>query len=130
MHDIQRWTENKQMLLNVRKTKNMTFNFSKNLQFSTNIQLGNESVETVSEAKLLGTTITDNLSWNKNTSILVKQGNIRMQFLHKASKFTNNVKDLKQIYISQIRVEMSCSFMDHLYFFCFNRAAPESKGTL
>ena len=91
MHDIQRWTENKQMLLNVRKTKNMTFNFSKNLQFSTNIQLGNESVETVSEAKLLGTTITDNLSWNKNTSILVKQGNIRMQFLHKASKFTNNV---------------------------------------
>ena len=109
MHDIQRWTENKQMLLNVRKTKNMTFNFSKNLQFSTNIQLGNESVETVSEAKLLGTTITDNLSWNKNTSILVKQGNIRMQFLHKASKFTNNVKDLKQIYISQIRSKLEQS---------------------
>ena len=112
MHDIQRWTENKQMLLNVRKTKNMTFNFSKNLQFSTNIQLGNESVETVNEAKLLGTTITDNLSWSKNSSILVKQGNIRMQFLHKASKFTNNVRDLKQIYISQIRSKLEQSAVE------------------
>ena len=69
MQKIQRWTDNKQMLLNVRKTKNMLFNFSKNLQFSTDIQLGNESVETVNEAKLLGTTITDNLSWSKNSSI-------------------------------------------------------------
>ena len=65
MHDIQSWTENKKMLLNAKKTKNMIINFSKNLQFSTDIRLGNESIETVGEAKLLGTTITDNLSWRK-----------------------------------------------------------------
>ena len=100
MEDIQRWTDKKQMLLNVQKTKNMIFNFSRNLQFSTDIQLGKETIETVSEAKLLGTTITDNLSWNKNTSILVRAGNARMQLLHRASKFTNNINDLKQIYIS------------------------------
>ena len=109
MDDIQKWTDRKQMLLNVKKTKNIVFNFSRNLQFSTDIQLGNETIETVSEAKLLGTTITNNLSWNKNTSILVRQGNIRMQFLHKASKFTNNIKDLKQIYISQIRSKLEQS---------------------
>ena len=109
MNDIQKWTDQKQMLLNVKKTKNMIFNFSKNLQFSTDIQLGDEIIETVSEAKLLGTTITNNLSWNKNTSILVRQGNVRMQFLHKASKFTNNIRDLKQIYISQIRSKLEQS---------------------
>ena len=32
-----------------------------------------------------------------------------MQFLHKASKFTNNVKGLKQIYISQIRSKLEQS---------------------
>ena len=39
----------------------------------------------------------------------MRQGNIRMQFLHKASKFTNNIKDLKQIYISQIRSKLEQS---------------------
>ena len=109
LNDIQKWTKKKEMLLNIKKTKNMVFNFSKNLQFSTDIQLNNETIETVPEAKLLGTTITNNLSWNKNTSNLVREGNIRMQFLHKASKFTNNVKDLKQIFISQIRSKLEQS---------------------
>ena len=50
-----------------------------------------------------------NNSWNKNTSILVRGGNIRMQFLHKAAKFTNNSRDLKQIYISQVRSKLEQS---------------------
>ena len=109
MNDIQRWTGSKEMLLNAKKTKNIIFNFSKNHQFSTDIKIDNETIETVNETKLLGTTITNNLSWNKNTSILVREGNIRMQFLHKASKFTSNVRDLKQIYISQIRTKLEQS---------------------
>ena len=43
----------------LKKTKNMVFNFSKNLQFSTDIKSGNETIETVSEARLLGTTVTN-----------------------------------------------------------------------
>ena len=39
----------------------------------------------------------------------MRAGNIRMQFLHKASKFTNNVNDLKQIYISKIRSKLEQS---------------------
>ena len=74
-----------------------------------NLRRGRLQIETVSEAKLLGTTITNNLSWNKNTSILVRQGNIRMQFLHRASKYTSNIRDLKQIYISQIRSKLEQS---------------------
>ena len=73
------------------------------------LKLDNETIETVNETKLLGTTITNNLSWNKNTSILVREGNIRIQFLHKASKFTSNVRDLKQIYNSQIRTKLEQS---------------------
>ena len=59
MNDIQKWTDKKKMLLNVNKTKNIVFNFSKNLQFSTTTKSGNETIETVSEARLLGTTVTN-----------------------------------------------------------------------
>ena len=63
----------------------------------------------MTETKLLGTIITNDLSWNKNTSKIVRDGHMRMQFLHKAAKFTNNRKDLKQIYISQVRSKLEQS---------------------
>ena len=103
------WTESKKMKLNIKKTKNLVFNFSKNNQFSTDVKLGSEVVETVKETKLLGTILTDNLSWNTNTNKIVKETNRRMQMLHKASKFTNNTKDLKQIYMLQIRSKLDQS---------------------
>ena len=40
---------------------------------------------------------------------IVREGNVRMQFLHKPAKFTNNVKDLQQIYISQVRSKLEQS---------------------
>ena len=97
------------MKLNVKKTKNMCFNFSKDKQFSTNINLYSEPIETVSETKLLGTIITNYLKWNKNTNNIVKETNKKMQLLHKASKFTNNIRDLKQIYMLQIRSKLDQS---------------------
>ena len=109
MSDLEVWTRGKQMKLNVKKTKNMIFNFSKKYQFNTDIKLEGETVETIKQTKLLGAIITDDLSWNRNTAKLVKDGNLRMQFLHKAAKFTNNANDLKQIYISQVRGKLEQS---------------------
>ena len=109
MEKVDSWTETKKMKLNIKKTKNMIFNFSKNNQFSTEIKMGNEVIETVTETKLLGTTITSDLSWNRNTDKIVKETNKRMQLLHKASKFTNNTRDLKQKYMLQIRSKLDQS---------------------
>jgi len=109
MKDIEVWTDKKKMKLNAKKTKNIIFNFTKNHQFSTDIKLNDQIIETVSSTKLLGTTVSSNLNWNQNTSNLVKDGNKRMQLLHKTSKFTNNMKDLKQIYISQVRSKLEQS---------------------
>ena len=106
MRDIEVWAE--QMRLNPKKTKNILFNFTKNHQFSTKIYLGGEVIETVNEVKLLGTTISNDLTWNKNNSILVREGNARMQVLHKSAKFTSNT-NLKQIYISQVRSKLEQS---------------------
>ena len=107
--DIDIWTNQKKMKLNSKKTKNQIFNFSKKHQFSTDIKIMNDTIETISEVKLLGTTITSDLSWSRNTENLVKDSNKRMQFLHRAKKFTNNIKDLKKIYMLQIRSKLEQS---------------------
>ena len=66
-------------------------------------------IETVNETKLLGTLITNNLSWKKNTDKIVKDANKRMSFLHKIAKFTRNKNDLKRIYILQVRSKLEQS---------------------
>ena len=67
--------------LNVEKTKNIIFNFSKDNQFTTEIELDGKVIETVKETKLLGTVITDKLDWNRNTDKIVNESNRRMVFL-------------------------------------------------
>ena len=100
---INEWTKKKKMKLNVRKTKSMIFNFSRKNQFITNLKVDNDIVEVVSETKLLGTYITSDLKWDKNTSELVKKAYKRMQILYKAASFTAKKNDLKRIYKTFIR---------------------------
>ena len=53
-----------------KKTKNMIFNFTKKHQFTTNLNVDEENIEIVNEAKLLGTIITDKLTWDRNVEEL------------------------------------------------------------
>ena len=91
------------MKLNEKKTKNIIFNFSRNHQFTTSLSVNNEKIELVEEAKLLGTVITKDLKWNKNTKELVKRGYMKMQLLNRAAGFTSNIEDLKSIYLTYVR---------------------------
>jgi hypothetical protein len=84
------------MKSNVRKTKSMIFNFSKKHKFTTKLTVNNDRVEIVMEAKLLGTIITDDLKWNKNTKEIVRKAYQRMQLLNKAAHFTSAKGDLKK----------------------------------
>ena len=109
MDKIAKWTDQKKMKVNEKKTKNLIFNFSKNYQFSTDVKLKGVEIETIDKIKLLGTIITSDLRWNENTKQIVKDSNKRMQFLHRAAKFTNNIHDLKKIYMLQIRSKLEQS---------------------
>ena len=81
----------------------MIFNFTKKNQFTTSLSVDDQSVEVVKETKLLGTHITQDLKWNKNTTEIVKKAWQRMQLLNKSSGFTSNIWDLKQIYLTYVR---------------------------
>ena len=49
-------------MLNISKTIAMNFNFNNNFQFSTRLSIDNQIIETISETKLLGVSISDTLS--------------------------------------------------------------------
>ena len=60
--ELNAWSENHRMVINQTKTKAMIFNFTKNHQFHTRLNLKKETIELVNEFKLLGTTITSDLT--------------------------------------------------------------------
>ena len=103
LNEINDWTDAKEMKLNERKTKCMIINFSRKNKFTTDLKLKGESLDIVDEARLLGVLLTSDLKWAANTNKIVRNANIAMKCLHIAKKFTSNVAELKQIYISKVR---------------------------
>ena len=103
LEKINKWTDEQKMRLNVKKTKTITFNFTRKHQFTTKLKVSNVDILNVTETKLLGTVITNNLSWKKNTKELVIKGFRRMQLLNAAAGFTDSREDLKGIYLTYVR---------------------------
>ena len=66
------WTKNQKMRLNEAKTKHIIFNFSKRDQFTTDLSVNEKKIEIVNETRLLGTILTSDLKWDKNTKEIVK----------------------------------------------------------
>ena len=81
----------------------MIFNFTNKFQFTTDLSVNNKKIEIVKETKLLGTYITDDLKWDKNTSEITKKAYKRMPILTNAAAFTSNRQDLKRVYLTYIR---------------------------
>ena len=103
LNEINHWTAQNKMLINQKKTKTMIFNFTNKYKFTTRLNLNAETVEVVPEVKLLGTIICNDLTWNSNTTNLVRRANARMVLLRKLSEFGAPRDHLKTIYILYIR---------------------------
>ena len=91
------------MKLNPNKTKYMIINFCSSYQFKTRLSVKSSLLEQVSETRLLGVIIQEDLSWNKNTRALVKKAYSRMVILRKLVEFEVNKSDMITIYILFIR---------------------------
>ena len=87
------------MKLNTEKSKYMVINFTENYQFNTRLGLDNTLLEQVSETRLLGVIINENLTWHSNTDFLVKKAYKRMLILHKLFEFNLPVAEILNIYI-------------------------------
>jgi hypothetical protein len=65
----------------------MVINFTKKFQFNTRIALQNTLLEEVEDCRLLGLTLTNQLSWHQNSENIVKKANTRMIILQKLYNF-------------------------------------------
>ena len=84
---MDKWSEDHKMIMSKKKTKAMLFNFTHNYQFSTRLKLADENVEIVDKMKLLGTWVNSKLTWDENTSFLIKKVNNRMILLREILSF-------------------------------------------
>ena len=109
LDEINNWTTNQNMMINEKKTKNLIFNFTDKYQFATRLVVNGERVETISNTKLLGTIISDDLSWDLNTKSIVQKANARMELLRRVASFGASVEDLKTIYFLFVRSHLEQS---------------------
>ena len=65
----------------------MIFNETYNYQFSRRLYVENTLLDIIDEILLLGTIITSDLSWHKNTDRIVKKSYSRMTILRKLYTF-------------------------------------------
>ena len=100
---ISEWTNKNKMKLNVKKTKVMVINFTKDYQFSTRIFMEGQLLEIIEETKLLGCIISSDLKFQKNTSYMVKKAYARMTILQKLYSFSVPVPDMVTIYMLYVR---------------------------
>ena len=103
INHIAAWTKENLSKLNAKKTKTMIINFTKKTQFSTRITLEKDTLEIVSEAKILGCLITDDLKFHKNTQMMIRRAYARMIILQRLYPFNIPTQDLIIIYVLYIR---------------------------
>ena len=63
----------------------------------------------MNSTKLLGTIITSDLKWDKNTNHIVKKANARMELIRKVASFGAKKEDLKNLYILFVRSQLEQS---------------------
>ena len=76
----------------------MIFNYTKNHQFTIRITMEDEQIEIVENTKLLGTHITNDLTWDLNTKHIVKKSNARIQLLRKIASLGASRADMIHVY--------------------------------
>lgn len=80
------WCQNNNLSLNVQKTKDMVVNFRKSSTTHTQLHINGSVVEMVNSVKFLGVHISADLSWNLNTTTIMKKAQQRLHFLRKLKK--------------------------------------------
>ena len=103
LNQVAEWTNAKKMKLNEDKSKYMVINYTKKYQFNSRFNLNGKSLEQVESIKVLGTIISSDLSWWKNTQLIVQKAYKRLQILRKLYEFAVPVPDLVHIYTLYVR---------------------------
>ena len=84
IQDIEKYAVENRMVINKKKTQIMIFNKSQKWDFPPEIHFNDgQQLEVISEAKLVGLMMSDNLSWHKNTAFICKRARTKLWILRR-----------------------------------------------
>ena len=104
-HVVQ-WSERNRLQLHPEKCKELRISFSKNPVVLDKVTLNGKEIELVESAKLLGVTITNNLTWNAHIKEVIKKASKRLYHLVQLKRAKLPVQDLVLFYTSCVRSVM------------------------
>ena len=97
------YAEENQMKLNINKTKFIVFNPATGQDFLPQFEIEGTELDSVDSIKILGHTLTSDLSWRSNTENIVTKAYSRLWILRRLKRLGANCSDLTDIYCKQIR---------------------------
>ncbi|KAI3368906.1 hypothetical protein L3Q82_025426 [Scortum barcoo] len=80
---LEGWCRQNNLCINVKKTKEMIVDFRRGRHLPSPLYIGGTAVEVVSSFRYLGVHISDDLTWSKNTSCLIRKAHQRLYFLRR-----------------------------------------------
>ena len=108
--NISEWTKNNNMKLNVQKTKELRISFSKFPLTLQNLSSADTELDAVQQFKLLGVTVSSNLTWNAHINVICAKASKRLYALRILKRSGAPPKDIVTVYCSFIRpvLEYAC----------------------
>ena len=108
--EAETWATDTLMSLNSDKTKDMVVCFMRKRPPVPAITLGGCEIERVSQIKLLGVIIADDLKWQGHVNYVAGKGSSRLYFLRMLRRAGVDPKDIVAIYVALIRsvLEYAC----------------------
>lgn len=97
VENIVLWSEENNLLLNTSKTCELVIDFGQ-AKNHLPLSMNNTEVQIVDKCKFLGVTLSNDLKWKSNTSVIAKKARQRLFFLRKLRDFTHNTKILLNFY--------------------------------
>ena len=96
--------------LNEAKCKELCISFARSERSFSPIHINNKPIEVVSNAKILGVSISKDLKWNIYIVEIVKKASSRLYFLRQLKRAKINKKDLLTFYLTCVRpaTEYAC----------------------
>ena len=98
-----KWSSDNRVKLNSDKCKELKISFAKEESHFAPIFINNEELGLVNSAKLLGVTISNNLTWNEHINEIIKKASKRLYFLSQLKRARVAKQDLVLFYTSCIR---------------------------
>ena len=108
-----RWTEQNDMKINSEKSKEIIISYAQDGNFRKtipNIKIDGTDIAQVCHAKLLGVTISQDLTWNKHVDNIVKKAGKRLYMIYQLKRAGITQEDLVNVYVSVVKpvLEYAC----------------------